>query len=598
MNPNDSSRLIDEDELRAAVRFFNFDHDSFDRGVQQRVASGVQTQPVVSASDPHVLDRERDPGGLLRVAASVVPFHLLGGSGSVPQSTAMAIGGLKKVFAFVAIPAMSLLMVVVTIGSLIRIRKAQASENHTDADVVQMEQAVNAWWRKHGWFAGMVFVFALASPMLGWTSALLVVFIVSSIATASLLVALGKAGLVSRQAVACYSIPVLGLLGQISMTFGISNHTSLLDPILVSATFFAGVGILALFVRPVWAEGESKSRQGLVWRIVFPLFCFALVLFGAKTLWNPITTASMVRYVENFEPDMVGRWNTWAVTADWLDDQNIEFDRAGVRSRFIETVDAQEHKRYLYGVGVSTGLIRPGELIEDEDVVANRERLLDTRMIGRPISALRQLTFVINTLLDTNCLSSSEKDQLVERLMTTWNDLENHFKGGYVLEDADAITRLLVDLDQSPAFLKRKSDVRRWLGAYQVTDPKIFSPSGGFKLFLSLDASHPTATEAAVRLMQHYGVSEGVDVLALRSYLRPKMDFGLMRDTEMMKASTLARLDQVPGISQPTAWDYFVRDQSLWFAIVLVGLCLYATLASPSKSLATTSATTPFHRLG
>lgn len=595
MNTNDSSGVIDEDEIRAAIRFFDFDREAFNSGVRERVERGSQKQGPVRQVNQGESNWRHDHGGLLRVAASVVPFHLLGGSGTAvqlntglttvekataAQSSLAAVGGVKKLFALIAMPAMSLLMVSVTIVSFFRIRKAQQSENTSDADVVEIQEALSQWWRHHWLVAGAVFVLAMVAPFLGWTTALLVVFIASILAATSLVVTLGRAGLVDRRAVGSYCIPVLGFLGQLSFTFGMTNRTALLDPVLVTVTCFAGAGVLAVFVSPFTNTPQSIWGNRLR-RIFFTLGCGIFIFFGAKTVWKPIKSDAMVRYVENFETDLLGRWKTWQVTAEWLDDQNIEFDRTGVRSRFLAVVGAEKHKRYLFGTGVSTGLVRPSELIEDEDLIGIRQRLLDEGTANISISSVGQVAFVIETLADAGDLSQSDQDHLVSRLMVTWNELGQTAPSGDIMTDADVITRMLGTLNPSQAFVDRQADVRRWLNERQVTQAGIFSPSGGFQSYSSIHSSDPCATAAAVRLMQSYGVSDVIDVLALRSYLRPKTHFGLMTDTEMMRASTLERLNQVPGISRPTLGDYLVRDRSLWFAMALVGLCIYATLGSP-----------------
>ena len=260
----------------------------------------------------------------------------------------------------------------------------------------------------------------------------------------------------------------------------------------------------------------------------------------------------------------------------------LEWDRTEVRSRFLAAADNEGHNRYLLGTAISTGLMSPSELVENDDVLAIGQRLLAQRTVDQPITSISQLAFAIEVLADAGDLSPAEKDHLARRLMVTWNAMEKAPKDTTALEDADIITRLFVKLDQSPELAKRKTDVHRWLGQYQLTNTSVFTPSGGFLKYPSVRSSDASATESAVRLMQHYGGSENIDVLALRSFLRPKTDWGLLTDSEMARASTLQRLDQVPAISQPTAWDYLVRNQSLWFAMMLVGLCLYATLGAPN----------------
>ena len=586
MNTNDSNPLVDEDQIRAAVRFFDFDRDAFNRGVRERVERGNQKQSSVTRTNQHESENPRDLGGLLRVAASVVPFPMLSGSAAAQataaQSTLAAVGGVKKALALIALPALSLLMIAVTAVSFYRIQKAQQSEKAVDADVEQSHEAVTHWWLQHGLIAGAVFVLALAASFYGWSSALPVLFIVSALAATSLVVKLGQAGLVDRSAVASYCIPVLAILGQMSQGFGMTNRTSLLDPMLVTVTCLAGAGILALFTSPD-ARKVGNSGFKRIWRIALVILCGGFILLGAKTLW-PISTNSMVQYVEDFDPDLLGRWRTWEVTADWLIEQDVEFDRTEVRKRFLASIDGEKHRDYLLSTGVSTGLISPSEFIENEEFITTRKRLLDAHTVDYAIGSVHIAQYEIGILADAGNLSLSEKEHLAKRLMVTWNEIGKVVLNGNVLQDAEVITRLLVKLDQSPEFAKRQTDVHRWLSERQVTKGARHARLGGFVNYPSVQSGHPSATENAVRLMQHYGGSEKVDVLALRSFLRPKFDFGWLTHIEMMRAATLERLNQVPGISRPTIWDYLVRDRSLWFALILVGLCLYATIGAPNLS--------------
>ncbi len=585
MNTNDSNPLVDEDQIRAAVRFFDFDRETFNRGVRERVKRGSQGQSSITRSKQLDSKTQHDRGGLLRIAASVIPFPMLNGAAAAAQGattpkTLAAVGGVKKALVLIALPALSLLMIAVTAVSFFRIKKSQNSENAVDADVMQSQEAVTQWWRQHGLIAGAVFALALAAGFFGWTSALLVVFIASALAATSLVVKLGKEGLVNRSAVAAYCIPVLAILGQLSQLFGMTNRTALLDPMLVTVTCFAGAGILALFTRPLAGQKGSPWTKQLR-RFAAVIVCGCFIIFGAKSIM-PVSTNSMVQYVEDFDTDLLGYWRTWEVTADWLIEQEVEFDRTEVRKRFQAASDREKYKRYLFNTGVSTGLISTRDLIENEDFVASSARLLDPSTADQAIGSVTQYSFVIDVLADAGDLTLSQREHLAKRLMVTWNENEKLYPNGNVLEDAEVITRLLVKLDQSPEFAKRQMDVHRWLSKRQVTEGARFARLGGFQNFPTVQSSDPSATENAVRLMQHYGGVEKVDVLALRSFLRPKFDFGWMKHAEMMRTSTLERLNQVPGISKPNISDYLVRDQSLWFAITLVGLCIYATMGAPN----------------
>jgi hypothetical protein len=68
----------------------------------------------------------------------------------------------------------------------------------------------------------------------------------------------------------------------------------------------------------------------------------------------------------------------------------------------------------------------------------------------------------------------------------------------------------------------------------------------------------------------------------VRSFLRPKfLRFG---DQTYLAAATLARLNALPGVASPTWLDYVYCERSLIMALLLVGLCIYATLSSPAPA--------------
>ncbi len=79
--------------------------------------------------------------------------------------------------------------------------------------------------------------------------------------------------------------------------------------------------------------------------------------------------------------------------------------------------------------------------------------------------------------------------------------------------------------------------------------------------------------------MEIYGIPEDLDLNWVRSFLRP---LWVRRSPEKwMAAVTLDRLNRLPGVTQPTWLEAMYYERSLLAAMVLVGLCLYATLSSP-----------------
>lgn len=93
----------------------------------------------------------------------------------------------------------------------------------------------------------------------------------------------------------------------------------------------------------------------------------------------------------------------------------------------------------------------------------------------------------------------------------------------------------------------------------------------------------------AVELMQHFGIPEGIDRPALRSYLSPSMnDHGSGGRSQMrapMHAATLMRLESLSDVPPLTVWGYVWYEMNLWMAVLLVLLCVYATVSAPEREL-------------
>jgi hypothetical protein len=87
--------------------------------------------------------------------------------------------------------------------------------------------------------------------------------------------------------------------------------------------------------------------------------------------------------------------------------------------------------------------------------------------------------------------------------------------------------------------------------------------------------------QCAIELMEVYGIPENLDLNWARLFLKP---IGIRRsEDQWIAAVALDRLNHLPGVSQPTWWDLLYFESSLIASMVLVGLCVYATLSSPKR---------------
>ena len=80
--------------------------------------------------------------------------------------------------------------------------------------------------------------------------------------------------------------------------------------------------------------------------------------------------------------------------------------------------------------------------------------------------------------------------------------------------------------------------------------------------------------------MKIYGIPNDLDLNWVRSFLRP-MSMIRQSPDKWIAAVTLDRLNRLPGVTHPTWLETLYYERSLLAAVVLVGLCIYATLSSP-----------------
>ena len=96
--------------------------------------------------------------------------------------------------------------------------------------------------------------------------------------------------------------------------------------------------------------------------------------------------------------------------------------------------------------------------------------------------------------------------------------------------------------------------------------------------------------------MEIYGIPDDLDLNWVRSFLRPM--WIRQSPEKWMAAVTLDRLNRLPGVTQPTWLETMYYERSLLAAVVLVGLCIYATLSSPKpRVVKPTDASSPAESL-
>jgi len=173
-------------------------------------------------------------------------------------------------------------------------------------------------------------------------------------------------------------------------------------------------------------------------------------------------------------------------------------------------------------------------------------------------------------------LSPQDRDFLQQRLLATFDELAD--QRGDVLETALRVTQLLEVIDRPVDRDRYRERVHEWLREYHSKRTFFYQIAGGFEQYEN-GSSSLQVTSYAVELMKIYGVPDDLDLNWVRSYLRPL--FFRPSNDKWIAAVTLDRLNRLPGVAQPTWLEILYHERSLIAAMVLVALCIYATLSSP-----------------
>ena len=365
--------------------------------------------------------------------------------------------------------------------------------------------------------------------------------------------------------------------------------------------FFAvmiGVQVFAV----IWAF-VRRSRKATVAQLVarsqwIPgvlYVCIALPLLVRLTnqIWWPATPTQILHYVEVFEkgrfPSMTFR--DWEIPARWTIEQGLQPNLSRARKVLDnEIANDQPSLTFILGSAFRVGLVRPDEI---EGLAETRlpaiyksftgferiRRLLipEHRLLPpQQITSLNQYAWVFYALAESNQLTPDDRDFLAQRLLATLDATVGDTAN--VLETALRVTQLLEVIDRPIDCDKYRKQVHEWLREFHSKQTHFYQIAGGFEQYKDSSASM-LATSHAVELMQIYGVPEDLDLNWVRSFLRPL--YFQSSNNKWIAAVTLDRLNNMPGVMQPTWFEWLYYERSLVAAMLLVVLCIYATLSSP-----------------
>ncbi|QDT43677.1 hypothetical protein Pan241w_37790 [Gimesia alba] len=334
--------------------------------------------------------------------------------------------------------------------------------------------------------------------------------------------------------------------------------------------------------RPEWIPGA-----------LYVCITLPFLLSLTNQIWRPATPTRILNYVEAFEqgPYPSITFRNWEIPARWTIEQGLHPDLSRARGVLDnEIATDQDLLTFTLGSAFRVGLVRPDQIKTLPDLEQKQRSLLPETSSRKPqqITSLNQYAWVFYALAESEQLSSEDRDFLEQRLLATLNAAVGDTAN--VLDTALRVTQLLEVIDRPINRDQYRKQVHEWLREFHSKQTHSFQIAGGFEQYQGVSASM-LATSDAVELMQIYGVPEELDLNWVRSYLRP-LYFRPAGD-KWIAAVTLDRLNSLPGVTQPTWFEWLYYERSLVAAVLLVVLCLYATLSSPLPELETKTVNEP-----
>ena len=589
MNQRDQSELIDEDELRAALRPLRVDRDAFEQEVRRRVeASEAETRVRLRSADvgdDGGRDAKLERSGWLRVAASVIPLNVLGkgtsGTGTVTASfgqyslSHLSLG--QKIVALTAIPAIGiLLMISATVWAYFRIRKAQLGQQSDSVSQEQLSTELIGWWKQFGLLIVGLSALSVVLMFVGFVVPVFVVLLISGITMVSLITRLGRDQMIDRVAIAGCLAPALVILAQVMQVYSMSGRgMHFLDQGLLQAVLMGGGFLLLTLSRPPARVGGLTLTLGSIVAGVL------MVGWFSRSVWDPVSTRAMKAYVESFDkaPFSFASWRHWKTPAVWLQESNVQLDMTKPRALLEKEMAGDPHIRTLR-FALETGLLEGKDLSQLRDLNQLRERVLTASDRGKPFGSIQgDDNYAIRAIALRGDLTDSDRDFLAERLAATFEQIITYSYGN--LSELLSVTNLASSIDRPLDKEVHRETVYRMLVEFRRPQGRFGTRRGGFANSRKLDFGNSDATAAAIELMQYYGVPDEVNIAALRSYLRPTMNDHWLIDQSATRVASLQRLERLPEVQPVTLWDFLQYEQNLIMAVLFVSLCVIATQGSP-----------------
>ena len=562
--------LIPEEQLRLALSVYRVDPAKFESAVRERTnaAAGQEIDPLATMSP------------LLRVAASLLPVEVLTAgqsSGTAVQSASIA-GVLSKFLGVVAFPAISVFVLLgAAVFGIAGVRRIRNANGATASGEEVLRATVKQWWRDHRRGGWLLLAVTIALAWYGATSILFLGYIVSILILLYVLKSFAKIGIGNRLIVGQSCISGLLFLGQTAGFAGIGDQEiHLIDPMLLVPVSFAG----ALVISVVMAHG-SKTKVLVPRTGMFAVLALALAVWFMNPILWPATPARINDYVESFDRAEFSSasWRSWEIVTSGALKSGADLDLSRPRRLLSQELSDQQTPvlPMILGSAFHAGLVAADQVSQIRDY-ESRLRTLLAQPVSDRISPLDFNDWLIRAALLRGDLTPEQRDYLVERLHVTLRSFLTRPNPG-TLQEPLLATELLEVLGRSVNPVLYGADMQALLVRFHAKTGGGFRRAGGFKLFENLFDGEIEATSDAVRLMEIYGIPKDFDMNWVRSFLRPSwIDFSPQK---WIAAVTLDRLNRLPGITRPSWYQTIYYERSFLAALILISLCIYATVISP-----------------
>ncbi len=327
------SDLIEEEEIRKALQTLRPDRDAFEAEVRHRLEGLVQRR-----SKPQ---EEEAASPWLQVAASMMPLLLIGKGPIAPAGVSIAkVSFGYKLIGYLALPAMSVLFVLGA-GLLALLQVWRTPLRRTTDSGMAEEQSMallTKWWKTLGLVQLAFPCIAMVLYAMGYEFPLLLFFLVSGLALATLVTRLGELGLVDRRIMRSLMIPSLMGVAQVTqITVEYGNH--LFDQMIVSIILYLTaivIGFLAL---------ESKGGSRLAAGGSLSLLAILLLGFFGWSTWYTTSISSMKRSVEAFDraPYSSVSWREWSIPTVWLQELGAPLDLSQPRALLQKEISTEQN---------------------------------------------------------------------------------------------------------------------------------------------------------------------------------------------------------------------------------------------------------------